>query len=1154
LEWDIGRPDSDWQTWHRETQDEDHEVRRTAAKALGGAFYHVPDKVQAWQDLIRLSRDNDNEVRWTVAKALGKAYLHISDKSRAWQDLHGLSQDKDNDVRRIAAYALGDAFSQVPDKSQAWQDLHRLSQDEDNVRRIAADALCKVFHYVPDNAQAWQDLIRLTRDGDKYVRERVTYALGDSFSHAPDKAQAWQDLIRLTQDKDNNMRRTVADALGNAFSHVPEKAHAWQDLISLTQDKDSDVRRIAANALGNAFSHVPDKVQAWQDLHTLTQDEDNEVRRIAAKALGNGSGNVFSHIPDKAQAWQDLIRLTQDEDCDVAKHAADVLYWAFPEVPDKVQAWRDLIKLTQKDDYHVRDQAAQTLKRAFSHVSDRAQIWQDLHRLTHDRYDDVRRTAAIVLGSAFSEAPDKAQAWQDLHRLTRDEDNLVRDRAAGALGNAFSHVPDKVQAWQDLHRLTHDKDYDVRGTAANVLCMFFSEAPDKAQAWQDLHRLALDEYYYVNLAAAEALGKFFSEAPDKAQAWQDLIRLTHDMSSDKRGDSDVRGLAACALDRVFYEVPDKAQAWNDLHELTHHFDSTVRKYVSAALGGIFSEIPDKAQAWQDLIMLTEDEESFVRMYAYHSLGRASVFKGTEAHNRDTLKKELDAAVAFFEKSSRESEYSPAKFCHPFYRSYLAITFLEAKEEEVQKYLAEAKKAVGTSESKDFLLKAVENLANALKESQCLKERPITEIEGEINVYRWYCDKAAEHMKSAEDKAPGVVKLMRACNPFLDERIQATIDEIQKSAKNICQITRRSGTEYEVPGSEIYKAAGILSSDNLASVQISIPVIVKQLKKFCKNLPGDERDTICKTIEEIEREPRFPEKLNYIALALSNLGPILQDYQQSLADIAILTVLPEEYSAVYNQLSDYSPPPDMGSRPNLYAWQFGNVYCSKYKGAYRVAVGMIGRAGNYQSALAVKEAIDLLRPRYIFFIGIAGGLPDLNKPDVKKGDVVIADVVYGYEYGKIGKKFKPRGNWTYRTDLALLNGASVYSLRTDWLKRIKVKPPEECRPDIICGEVASGEQVIDDPTNEFFAQVLKRYSKLKAVEMEGAGVGNAIEHAQSLGTPVGFMMIRGISDLPRTKGKGRGTKERDDWKPYASDVAAAFAIGWIVDGLPLRPSD
>ena len=75
-------------------------------------------------------------------------------------------------------------------------------------------------------------------------------------------------------------------------------------------------------------------------------------------------------------------------------------------------------------------------------------------------------------------------------------------------------------------------------------------------------------------------------------------------------------------------------------------------------------------------------------------------------------------------------------------------------------------------------------------------------------------------------------------------------------------------------------------------------------------------------------------------------------------------------------------------------------------------------------------------------------------------------------------------------------------------------------------------------------------------MEGAGIGSVIEQSQSLKVPVGFMVIRAISDLPRPEyedDKTRGTEERDAWKAYASDAAATFTIEWIADGLPLPPS-
>lgn len=85
-------------------------------------------------------------------------------------------------------------------------------------------------------------------------------------------------------------------------------------------------------------------------------------------------------------------------------------------------------------------------------------------------------------------------------------------------------------------------------------------------------------------------------------------------------------------------------------------------------------------------------------------------------------------------------------------------------------------------------------------------------------------------------------------------------------------------------------------------------------------------------------------------------------------------------------------------------------------------------------------------------------------------------------------------------------------------------------------------MIDDPTNDFFAKVLEMWPKINAVEMEGAGAAAAIEQANSLGITIRFMMIRGISDLPRAEGKNKGRKDRDDWKTYASDAAAAFCDG------------
>ncbi|TFH50357.1 MAG: hypothetical protein E4G89_03515, partial [Methanothrix sp.] len=668
------------------------------------------------------------------------------------------------------------------------------------------------------------------------------------------------------------------------------------------------------------------------------------------------------------------------------------------------------------------------------------------------------------------------------------------------------------------HSLIKDQDKDLRWIAVDVLGSAFVHILDKLQAWQDLHSLIQDEDRGVRKRAADILGLVFVHIPDKSQAWQDLICLTQD--------------------------EDESMRWGALN----------------SIGSVFVHVPDKSQAWQDLIRLTQDQDRDVLMHAFHTLGRVSVIKATEAKDRDTLRKELSAAIDYFEKSSKYAHFNnPAKFCLPFYRSYFAITFQNSREGEVKKYLADAKEAVGESKGKAELFEAVESLARALQELQVLKNKSVLELADELNIYNWYCNKAAEHMIVAEQSAPGAVKLMRKCNPFLEEKMQATIAEIQEKTRRICQITRGSGTEYEDPGTEIHKAAKALSTEDISKMQKCSARIVSQLKKFCKMLPEEKKSSVCDVVEEIARAAEFPEKLNKIELALLYLCPLLEEMISSnnepFVDVVILTVLPEEYYGICNQISVLRPPSDLGSIPNLYAWKFGDVFSPKFNGIYKVAIGMIGRAGTTNSALAATGAIQLWRPRYVIFSGIAGGLPDPNKDDSRPqlGDVVIADVIFGYEYGKVDEKFMPRGNWTYKTDQGLLNSASAYILQDDWRQHIKAKSPAKWAPIVISGEIASGDKVIDDPTNDFFAQVLKSWPKVKAVEMEGAGVAGAIEQAQSLGISVGFMMIRGISDLPRDNGCDRGTKERDAWKAYASDTAAAFTVGWIAEGLPLPPS-
>ncbi|HTQ10010.1 MAG TPA: TIR domain-containing protein, partial [Fimbriimonadaceae bacterium] len=266
------------------------------------------------------------------------------------------------------------------------------------------------------------------------------------------------------------------------------------------------------------------------------------------------------------------------------------------------------------------------------------------------------------------------------------------------------------------------------------------------------------------------------------------------------------------------------------------------------------------------------------------------------------------------------------------------------------------------------------------------------------------------------------------------------------------------------------------------------------------------------------------------------------------DIVILTVLPEEHAAVHQHLEQTSPVLATRGRPNLYAWEYGYIKSDQYQASYRVALGILGRAGESSGMLAVMDAIQTFTTDYVLLVGVAGGLGGL-----RKGDVVVSDYIYGYEYGKVDNGYHPRPDWIFSADLGLANAARALSVRKPtWSDDIGLVPPDKkARPEVQIGAIASGNKVIDDISDPTFKPVLELWPKLKAVEMEGLGVAQAIQQAREKGLGLNYSMVRGISDVPRT-GRSKAapaargsassqTQERDQWKKYASEAAAVLTV-------------
>src|ERR1700753_1628480 len=112
------------------------------------------------------------------------------------------------------------------------------------------------------------------------------------------------------------------------------------------------------------------------------------------------------------------------------------------------------------------------------------------------------------------------------------------------------------------------------------------------------------------------------------------------------------------------------------------------------------------------------------------------------------------------------------------------------------------------------------------------------------------------------------------------------------------------------------------------------------------------------------------------------------------DIAIITVIPEEYAAVVKRLRRPHPPAPSETYPSLYAWICGEIGHKQSKRPFRVVVPMPTDPGTTSGALVTEKTIARWNPRYVLLVGIAGGFnPGQQVSDeerVKLGGVVVLE--------------------------------------------------------------------------------------------------------------------------------------------------------------------
>src|SRR5262245_40864074 len=116
------------------------------------------------------------------------------------------------------------------------------------------------------------------------------------------------------------------------------------------------------------------------------------------------------------------------------------------------------------------------------------------------------------------------------------------------------------------------------------------------------------------------------------------------------------------------------------------------------------------------------------------------------------------------------------------------------------------------------------------------------------------------------------------------------------------------------------------------------------------------------------------------------------------DVVLITPLEEERDAVLAKLDGHRQlPPTVDDIRVYYAAKLPVTFPDGATATYRVVVMPLLNMGRVEDANATGDAIRRWQPRYVWLVGIAGGLA---KAGVALGDVLIADQVADYELQKL----------------------------------------------------------------------------------------------------------------------------------------------------------
>lgn len=273
-----------------------------------------------------------------------------------------------------------------------------------------------------------------------------------------------------------------------------------------------------------------------------------------------------------------------------------------------------------------------------------------------------------------------------------------------------------------------------------------------------------------------------------------------------------------------------------------------------------------------------------------------------------------------------------------------------------------------------------------------------------------------------------------------------------------------------------------------------------------------------------------------------------------ARVAVVTILNEEFAAVRSQLpapyeigtsSVYAPgPPDDPEDP-----------------VFPYVVVQARDRSNTPMAQDIRRWVSELRPEIFIVSGIAGGIQRAREGDAASfkglgpGDIAIANYIHYGAYAKYVPSGRLQRYFPIDHPAAdLVEHCQAVDREPDeWMARIGVDRPGAGHPQVEVGEFVALEGVASDPSHQAQREYVHHFDNAIAIDMESMGVGRALHDLRdTVHYNPRWACVRGISDAvralaPETQEEPAAAEaaehsnnaERQQWKPYAAEVAAAF---------------